>query len=106
MFRVIERRIVARDWVAVGERRLRCGRSKSAVQLKGVNDIWDFIHFNCPLSALEARVLVGRYVLRKGERELAEELGVHWRTLNRAAWRLKAKLRTYVRHLPALMGVE
>jgi len=58
-----------------------------------INDIWDLIHFCCPLSRLEAVVLVHRYVLRKGERELAKELGVKWRTLNRATWRMKCKLR-------------
>lgn len=40
-----------------------------------------------------ARILVRRYVLGKGEREVADELGVGWRTVNRATWRMKLKLR-------------
>lgn len=58
-----------------------------------INDLWDLIHFLCPLSNLEAIVLVHRYILGKGERELAAELGVGWRVLNRATWRMKCKLR-------------
>jgi hypothetical protein len=48
------------------------------------------------LSPLEARVLLYRYIYCKGEQELANELGVDWRILNRAAWRLKAKLRAHL----------
>ncbi len=58
-----------------------------------IEDIWDLIHYYCPLSNLEAKVLIHRYILGKGERELAEELGVPWRRLNRANWRMKLKLR-------------
>ena len=61
-----------------------------------IDDIWDLIHYRCPLSPLEARVLLHRYVFGKGEAELAAEMGVPWRTLNRAAWRLKAKLRAHL----------
>lgn len=64
-----------------------------------VGDMWDVIHYYCPLSKLEARVLIHRYVLGKGERELAHELGVPWRRLNRANWRMKAKLRSQLRRL-------
>jgi hypothetical protein len=63
------------------------------------DDLWDFIHFNCPLSRLEAEVLVGRYIMQRGEKELARDLGVPWRRLNRAAWRLKLKLRSYSKQL-------
>jgi hypothetical protein len=59
------------------------------------DDLWDFIHYNCPLSRLEAQALIGRFILGRGERELADELGVPWRRLNRATWRMKAKLRLY-----------
>ena len=62
-------------------------------QDENIHDSWDLIHYRCPLSALEAQVLFHRYVLGKGERELANELQIPWRTLNRAAWRMKAKLR-------------
>ena len=63
------------------------------------DDLWDFIHFNCPLSRLEAQVLVGRYILKRGERELAAEIGVPWRRINRATWRLKWKLRSFAKQL-------
>ncbi len=59
-----------------------------------LEDLWDVIHYHCPMSRLEAQALVGRFVLCLGERELAAELGVSWRTLNRATWRMKAKLRS------------
>lgn len=68
-----------------------------------IEDIWDLIHYRCPLSKLEARVLIHRYVLGKGERELAQEWGVSWRRLNRATWRMKLKLRGQleaIRRLP------
>jgi DNA-directed RNA polymerase specialized sigma24 family protein len=58
-----------------------------------IDDLWDLIHYRCPLSPLEAKVLLHRYIFAKGESELAAELGIPWRSLNRAAWRLKAKLR-------------
>ncbi len=60
---------------------------------KGIRDIWDFINAYCPLSSLESLVLVERYISGKGERELAKEIGVPWRRLNRATWRMKGKLR-------------
>jgi hypothetical protein len=85
---------------------LDCGRQvrsqrDAAAQTEVIvgDDLWDFIHFNCPLSRLEAQVLVGRYILQRGEKELATELGVPWRRLNRAAWRLKLKLRTFSKYL-------
>lgn len=78
----------------VSGRRLRV-LGKLRTELTRGDDIWDFIHFNCPLSHLEAQVLVGRYILGRGERELAAELGVPWRRLNGATWRMKAKLRAY-----------
>lgn len=85
---------------------LRSGRTVRAakdVSASGTiqygDDLWDFIHFNCPLSRLEAQVLVGRYILQRGERELADEIGVPWRRLNRATWRLKLKLRSFAKQL-------
>jgi DNA-directed RNA polymerase specialized sigma24 family protein len=69
------------------------GNPKTAVVIG--DDLWDFIHYNCPLSRLEAQVLVGRFILGFGERQLAAELGLPWRTVNRATWRMKAKIRTY-----------
>lgn len=68
-------------------------------QMREIDDIWDFINQKCPLSRLEAHVLIGRYIMGFGERELAAELGLHWRTINRATWRMKAKLRNYKDHL-------
>ena len=59
-------------------------------------DILDVIHYRCPLSPLEAKVLLHRYILAKGERRLAEELGVNPRVLNRATWRMKAKIRAHI----------
>lgn len=85
---------------------LRSGRTvraaKAVAESEAVqygDDLWDFIHFNCPLSRLEAQVLVGRYILHRGERELADEIGVPWRRLNRATWRLKLKLRSFAKQL-------
>ena len=75
-------------------RTIACKRGE-LLEARPGGDIWDFINLYCPLSPLEAQVLVGRYILGKGERELASELGLEWRTLNRAAWRMKAKLRSY-----------
>jgi hypothetical protein len=62
-----------------------------------IADIFDLIHYRCPLSPLEAQVLVHRYILCKTERQLAKELGTTARVVNRAAWRMKAKIRA---HLP------
>ena len=84
---------------------LRSGRTVRAAKdvtdenVQYGNDLWDFIHFNCPLSRLEARVLVGRYILHRGEKELAEEIGVPWRRINRATWRLKLKLKSFAKQL-------
>jgi hypothetical protein len=69
-------------------------RRKSQDSFIECEDLWDFIHYNCPMSRLEAQALVGRFVLGRGERELAAELGLSWRTINRATWRMKAKLRS------------
>ena len=65
-------------------------------------DIWDFIHYRCPLSPLEAKVLVRRYVLCMSEREAAKAMGLDWKVLNRATWRLKAKLRAHLDEIRAL----
>jgi len=51
---------------------------------------------------LEARVLVYRYILGIGERQLATELNVPWRKLNNAAWRMKAKLRAHLIEIQAM----
>ena len=73
-----------------------------------IEDIWDLIHYRCPLSTLEAKILIHRYVLGKGERELAQEWRVPWRRLNRAAWRMKLKLRgqlVAIHQLPSSRGI-
>ena len=67
-----------------------------------IEDVWDLIHYRCPLSPLEARVLVYRYILGIGERQLATELNVPWRKLNNAAWRMKAKLRAHLVEIQAM----
>jgi hypothetical protein len=66
------------------------------------NPDWDLIHYRCPLSPLEARVLVLRYVFGMGELEVAAKLNVPWRKVNRASWRLKAKLRNHIEQLHSL----
>jgi len=71
-----------------------------------IEDIWDVIHYCCPLSKLEAKVLIHRYLLGKGERELAQELGVPWRSLNRATWRMKGKLRSQLVRLADIRRLE
>jgi len=68
---------------------------KNSVDLIPPSDIWDFIHQNCPLSRLEAEVLLYRYIYGIGEKELAAKLGVSWRRINRATYRMKAKIRLH-----------
>ena len=73
--------------------RAAISRRRAACDVACLADLWDVIHYLCPLSRLEAVVLIERYVNGYGERELASKLDVNWRTLNRATWRMKAKLR-------------
>jgi len=81
-------------------KRVLAVRPRHATDLTKVEDIWDFLNQRCPLSKLEARVLLERYILGKGELALAQEMGVPWRRLNRATWRMKAKLRYCINEYP------
>lgn len=79
---------------------------KVPVQEAPICDIWDLIHYRCPLSKLEARILIRRYIFGKGERELAADLGLPWRAVNRATWRMKGKLRGQMPAIRELLSMS